>query len=61
MGEHERKGLSDDFEKKGVAGDFDKKGRSDEGPDVEGHMFKGLTDDVEDDSFDKKGFKGRKG
>ena len=61
MGEHERKGLSDDFEKKGVAGDFDKKGLMDEGPDVEGHL-KGIVEDIDDeDSFDKKGFKGRKG
>jgi hypothetical protein len=53
MGEHEKKGFSDEFEKKGLA---------DDAPDVEGHMFekKGYGEDFEDDAdeFGKKGVAG---
>jgi hypothetical protein len=55
MGEHEKKGLADEF---------DKRGRSeDEGPEVEGHMFKGRGEDFdqESDEFDKKGVAGEFG
>ena len=49
MGEHEKKGLADEFEKKGLA--------EDEAPEVEGHMLRDRGEDLEDDAdeFEKKG------
>lgn len=47
-----------EFEKKGLADDLEKKGRSEEEtPEVEGHLFKGRGEDIEDDAdeFGKKG------
>ncbi|HSD76247.1 MAG TPA: hypothetical protein VLA98_02535 [Solirubrobacteraceae bacterium] len=47
MGEHEKKGLAEELGKKGVA--------DERGPEVEGHMLKGLADDDDAERYGKKG------
>jgi hypothetical protein len=47
MGEHEKKGLADEFEKKGLV--------DDDAPEVEGHMLRGEDAEGDADEFEKKG------